>query len=255
MNTLLHYDLLRLEAFQNNQAVRNAIAISRKSELTLLKFKQVKYFNYCLGRIETPKMLDLVREFYTDTVENQHQILIDSGDEVSKSILSQCNDYRLDQRIAIMSLLPDTPYHRFYHPEVRLKLVTEEEVSDFAWLYLDCFEAENRHSQSVEENFLHKLRIDGLKFYFVQWNQHKVGITGLYQHDEFQLLSVGAIKDNFRNLGFHKSALGCRIELCRTQNPGLTIFSWAYQNSISHINMIKTGMSLHQELLTYKYVG
>ncbi|MBC6365702.1 hypothetical protein [Algoriphagus sp. AK58] len=255
MNTLLHYDLLRLEAFQKNHAVRNSIAISQERELTLLKFKPINYFNYCLGKIETPHMLDLVREFYSDTVEKQHQILIDSRDEVSKSILSHRLDYRIDQKIAVMSLSSDEPHHRFFHPDIQLKEVTEKEISEFAWLYLDCFDAENRHAESVEENFLHKLRVEGLKFYFVNWNDLHVGITGLYQNGDFQLLSVGAVKNTFRNLGFHKSALSWRIELCRSQNPELPIFSWAYQNSISHMNMIKSGMKLHQEILAYKYVG
>lgn len=255
MNSLLHYDLLRLEAFQNNQAVRNSIAISREGELTLLKFGPVKYFNYCLGKIDNPKMLDLVRDFYTDTVENQHQILIDSRDEVSKSILNHCQDYQEDQKIAVMGLWPEEPHHSFFHSEIHLKQVSEIEISQFAWLYLDCFEAENRHAESVEENFLHKLRVDGLKFYFIQRNEQNVGITGLYQNAEFQLLSVGAIKYEFRNLGFHKAALSWRIDHCRNQNPDLPIFSWAYQNSISHCNMIKSGMSLFQELLVYRYVG
>lgn len=255
MNSLLHYDLLRLEAFQNNQAVRNSIAIAQEGGLTLLKFKPVKYFNYCLGKIESPKMLDLIRDFYTDTVEKQHQILIDTEDEASKAILSHCPDYQIDQKIAVMCLPPGARYHRFVHTDIRLKQVSENEISEFAWLYLDCFEAENRHAESVEENFLHKLRVDGLKFYFIQRNEQNVGITGLYQNAEFELLSVGAIKYEFRNLGFHKAALSWRIDHCRNQNPDLPIFSWAYQNSISHCNMIKSGMSLFQELLSYKYVG
>jgi hypothetical protein len=255
MNTLLHYDLLRLEAFQKNRAVRNSIAISQEGSLTLLKFKPINYFNYCLGKIETPQMLDLVREFYSDTVGKQHQVLIDSSDEVSKTILGHCPDYIFTQRIAVMRLLPHQSVNHFSHSEVDLIRVTEHEVQRFAWLYLECFEAENRHSESVEENFLHKLQVCGASFYFVYWNEIPVGITGLYQNDQFQILSVGAVKPEFRNSGFHKAALTWRINRCKSQDPSLPIFSWAYRDSISHQNMLKSGMTLFQELLVYKHVG
>jgi hypothetical protein len=48
MNSLLHCDLLRSGAFQNNPAVRYAIAIGKSGALTLLKINTVNYF---LGKI------------------------------------------------------------------------------------------------------------------------------------------------------------------------------------------------------------
>ena len=255
MNTLLHYDLLRLEAFQKNQAVRSSIAISREGELTLLKFRPINYFNYCFGKIDSPRVLDLVREFYSDTVEKQHQVLIDAEDYASQSVLDHCQDYRCEQRIAVMQLQPHQNFQPYFHPEIQLLQVTEADIQRFAWLYLECFEAENRHAESVEENFLHKLQVEGVKFYFVQCQDQPVGITGIYQNSQFQILSVGAIKNEFRNFGFHKAALSWRIQLCRTLYPDLPIFSWAYQDSISHANMVKSGMTLSQELLVYRHVG
>jgi hypothetical protein len=239
MNTLLQYDLLRLEAFQNNDSVRDSIAISTSGELTLLKFKPVNYFNYCIGKIESPQVLDLIRSFYSDTVEKKHQILIDAKDEFSKSIVMDCPDYRFIRKIAVMQLKPEETFRDFSHPHLQLRQVTEATIREFAWLYLQCFEAENRHKESVEENFLYKLRVDGVKFYFIQWNKTPIGISGIYQNNEVQILSVGAVKEEFRNLGFHKAALSWRIRSCRQFNPHLPIYSWAYQPSISQRNMLK----------------
>jgi hypothetical protein len=255
MNTLLQYDLLRLEAFQNNDSVRDSIAISTSGELTLLKFKPVNYFNYCIGKIESPQVLDLIRSFYSDTVEKKHQILIDAKDEFSQSIVRDCPDYRFIRKIAVMQLNPEETFRDFTHPNLQLRQVTEATIREFAWLYLQCFEAENRHKESVEENFLYKLRVNGVKFYFIQWNEIPIGITGIYQNNEVQILSVGAVKEEFRNLGFHKAALSWRIRACRQFNPHLPIYSWAYQPSISQRNMLKCGMSLAQELLVYQHVG
>lgn len=255
MNSVFHYDLLRLTAFKKNPTVRDSIAICQLSDFTLFKFREVNYFNYCMGKIESPKMLDFVRDFYSDTMEKQHQILIDSKDEFSKSVLNQCPDYMVDQKIVVTRLLPEEPYHSFSQPEMKIKEVSEKDICEFAWLYLECFHAENRHPESVEENFLQKLRVEGVKLYFIQWNDKNVGITGLYCDEKFQFLSAGAVKANYRGMGFHKSALSWRVALCRSQNPDLSILSWAYQDSISHKNMIKLGMSLDQDILSYKYVG
>jgi hypothetical protein len=254
MNTLLHYDLLRLEAFKKNDSVKDAIAISQFEDLTLLKFCPVNYFNYCFGKVENHQVLDLVKEFYSDTVQRQHQILIDSKDRLSQSILEQDEDYHFFKRIAIMKLSPTHPAMDFSEKEMTLVSVTSHNVGEFAWLYLRCFEAENRHAESVEENFLHKLNVPGMKFYFIQRDQQKIGITGLYQNPDFQILSVAAVLPDFRNLGFHKSALSWRIRTCKEMNSLSPIFSWAYQNSISHQNMIKVGMSPAQEIWVYQHV-
>lgn len=255
MNTLLQYDLLRLEAFQKNQTVRDSIAISKEGELTLLKFKPVNYFNYCIGKIESPQVLDLIRRFYSDTLEKQHQILIDEEDLISQSIISECSEYKFFKKIAVMRLKPEESYRKYAHPSLHIRQVTEADIREFAWLYLESFEAENRHKESVEENFLHKLRVNGVKFYFIQFNDLPVGITGIYQNNEIQLLSVGAVKKEFRNFGFHKAVLSWRIEACRQLRPDLPVYSWAYQDSISQGNMLKSGMSLAQELLVYQHVG
>jgi len=255
MNTLLQYDLIRLEAFQSNKAVRDSIAISKEGGLTLLKFKQVNYFNYCIGKIESPQVLDVIRSFYSDTVEKQHQILIDTTDQISQAIVKDCPDYRFFKKIAVMQLKPAESFREFTHPSLHLQQVTEANIREFAWLYLQCFEAENRHKESVEENFMCKLHVPGVKFYFIQWNDLPIGITGLYQNDEVQILSVGAVKQEFRNLGFHKAALSRRIQTCRNLRPDLPIYSWAYLHSISQENMLKSGMNLAQELLVYQHVG
>ncbi len=255
MNTLLQYDLLRLEAFQNNHTVRESISIFKEGELTLLKFKPVNYFNYCIGKIESPKVLDLIRSFYSDTVEKQHQILIDAEDLISQSLIRDCHDYRFFRKIAVMQLKPEESFREFSHPNLHLRQVTEANIREFAWLYLQCFEAENRHKESVEDNFLYKLHVDGVKFYFIQWNEIPIGITGIYRNKEVHILSVGAVKEEFRNLGFHKAALSWRIQSCRQYRPDLPIYSWAYQDSISQGNMLKSGMNLAQELLVYQYVG
>ncbi len=252
MNTLLQYDLLRLEAFQNNPSVRNSILISHAEDLTLLKFKPVNYFNYCIGKIKDSEILEWVRQFYADTNSNQHQILIDSGDSLSKSILDKQADYSFFKKISLMKLESIDEFQDYNFEGFSLERVTERTIQEFAWLYLECFEAENRHAESVEENFFQKLQIQGIQFYFIRWHEQKIGITGLYQHANFQILSVGAVLANFRNRGFHKAALTWRIKTCRKEAYQVPIYSWAYQDSISHKNMIKAGMTLSQELLVYR---
>ena len=254
MNTLLHYDLLRLEAFQNNPRVRDSISISHTQDLTLLKFLPVHYFNYCFGKIESKQVLGKVKDFYADAYQGQHQILVDSQDELSKSVLKEAPEYCLYKKIGIMGLPPEVPFQYLNLENTELIPASEENVGEFAWLYLRCFEAENRHAESVEENFLQKFKTPGIQFYFIEWNKSRVGIAGLYAHADFQILSVAAVLPEFRNKGFHQSALTQRINICRERNQTSTIYSWAYQDSISQGNMIKIGMSQVQELWVYRHV-
>lgn len=255
MNTLLQYDLLRLEAFRNNQSIRSTISISHTPALTLLKFTPIQYFNYCIGRIESPEMLDLIRGFYADTFQHQHQVLIDSQDLVSKEVLQKSGVYQNVKRISVMKIDPKSVKSTAVSPEIELVKVTEDRIQEFAWLYLSCFEAENRHAESVEENFLHKSRIPGVSFFFVNFQGNPVGISGLYSDENVQILSVGAIHRSHRNLGFHKASLAHRMKICQSGKPDLPIYSWAYEGSISHQNMIKQGMSLAQQLEVYEHVG
>lgn len=255
MNTLLQYDLLRLNAFQKNPAVQNVISISKEGELTLLKFRPVDYFNYCIGKIESPQVLNLVRSFYSDTVEKKHQVLIDSQDYFSRSILEQSLDYQFTKKIALMKLEPFQEFKDFGLERLSLRRVKIQDILDFKRLYLESFEAENRHDESVEENFKLKILAEGTKFYFIQTQENRVGITGIYQNQEAHILSVGAVLKDFRNQGFHKAAMTRRIQACRETNPHLPIYSWAYQDSISHQNMIKSGFSISQELWAYQHVG
>jgi hypothetical protein len=254
MNTLLHYDLIRLEAFQNNPSVRESIEISQSEDLTLLKFLPIQYFNYCYGKIDSKCVLQKVKGFYADTFQGRHQILLDSEDELSKSILAEAKEYRLFKKIAIMKLGSGDRYEDLNIEETQLVLATEENIREFAWLYLRCFEAENRHAESVEDNFLHKFQTKGIQFYFIQWNNTPIGIAGLYCSADFQILSVAAVLPEFRNNGYHQSALSQRIKMCRERMENTPIYSWAYQNSISHLNMKKLGMSLAQEIWVYQHV-
>lgn len=255
MNTLLHYDLLRLEAFQNNIAVQNSIAISKTGELTLLKFKPIHYFNYCIGKVNSVEALHFIKNFYGDIAENKHQILIDSSDLLSRDILQESSEYSLSEKISIMKLIPEETSDYTICKDVKLVAVTEKNIKEFAWLYLSCFEAENRHEESVEENFRLKLKVDGLRFYFIHYKGKAIGITGLYFHPEFTILSVGAVLKDFRLLGVHKSALSWRILQSMKIQGAKPIYSWAYTDSISYQNMLKKGMAVSQELLVYQHAG
>jgi len=255
MNTLLHYDLLRLDAFQNNLSIRDHIAVEDFGELTLLKFTPINYFNYCIGKVNSLELLDYIKKFYSDIVENKHQILIDSGDYLSSEIIQKSPDYKLEGKISIMKLIPENFTGYPIIAEVELVPVTEQNIKEFAWLYLSCFEAENRHEQSVEENFRLKLNVEGLQFYFINYKNKPVGITGLYFHPNFTILSVGAILKEYRFLGIHKSALSWRIQRSEAINGSKPVFSWAYKDSISHQNMVKTGMTVSEELLIYQHAG
>jgi hypothetical protein len=255
MNTLLHYDLLRLEAFQNNVSVRNAIAINDTGELTLLKFKPINYFNYCIGKVNSLEALDYVKKFYADITGNKHQILIDSEDYLSKKIVQQSPNYSLEERISIMKLIPEGFAGYAIHQELELVPVSEQNIKAFAWLYLSCFEAENRHEESVEENFRLKLNIDGLQLFFIRYKNKPVGITGLYFHPQFTILSFGAVLKEYRFLGIHKSTLSWRIQRSEATQGTKPIYSWAYTDSISYQNMVKTGMTVSQELLVFQHAG
>ncbi|WP_144606038.1 hypothetical protein [Algoriphagus algorifonticola] len=253
MNSLLHYDLMRLTAFQKNESVKNEIAINKHGELTLLKFNQVNYFNYCIGKIISLEALNLIESFYADTNDKKYQILIDAKDTFSQNILEGESKYQLKEKIAIMKLEHHEEPVFFHNEKVRLEPVTAESIDRFSWLYLECFEAENRHAESVEENFRQKLKIEGIQFYFIVYDDKFVGITGTYFDPVFSILSVAAIQKSYRNLGLHKVILTNRIKHLRIQFENRPIFSWAYKNSISHQNMIKSGMSLSEEILVYQY--
>ena len=65
----------------------------------------------------------------------------------------------------------------------------------------------------------------------------------------------GAILKEYRFLGIHKSALSWRIQRSEAINGSKPVFSWAYKDSISHQNMVKTGMTVSEELLIYQHAG
>ncbi len=255
MNTLLQYDILRLKAFQNNLSVRNSIAINDTGELTLLKFIPINYFNYCIGKINSTEVLDYVKNFYADISENKHQILIDSKDYLSEKIIHRSSNYSLEAKISIMTLMPEDFNEHLIHPEVELIPASGQNIQEFAWLYLACFEAENKHKESVEENFRLKLTVDGLQLYFIYYNHKPIGITGLYFHPQFTILSVGAILKEYRFLGLHKSALSWRIQKSKATTGSKPIFAWAYKDSISYQNMLKIGMTVSQELFAFQHAG
>lgn len=255
MNSLLQYDLLRLRAFQNNISVRNSIAINDTGELTLLKFIPINYFNYCIGIINSTEVLEYVKNFYSDISENKHQILIDSEDFLSREIILESSNYKLKEKVSIMNLIPDDFTWHLIHPEVEIIPASDQNIKEFAWLYLSCFEAENRHGESVEENFRLKLTEDGLQLYFIHYNNKPVGVTGLYFHPEFTVLSFGAILKEYRFLGLHKSALSWRIQRSKATHESKPIFAWAYKDSISYQNMLKIGMKVYQKLLVFQHAG
>ena len=255
MNFFLKYDILRLEACQKNENVRDSITISREENLTLLKFKLLKYFNYGIGKIENQQVLERIKNFYADSLERHHQILLNSNDLESQSILEKCPDYELIKSVAVVYLEPKENFQDFSKSGLSLIRVNEKTISEFAWLYLKCFEAENWHPESVEENFRNIFESKGVRFYFLYFEGSPIGITGVYQHDDFYFLSAGAVLPEFRNFGFHKVSLSLRLAMCRNENPDLPIFSWAYFDSISHKNMVACGMSLRKKLLVFQYVG
>lgn len=253
MNPMLHYDVARLQAFQNNSSVRNSIQVSEVENVTVLKFEPVHYFNYAMGRIQTQEVLDWVEQFYLQTGVAQHQFLIDAEDMESRSILEQSSKYRPYTKIALMKLAPEETHLDFERNGLSLDPVTKETIREFAWLYLESFEAENRHAESVETNFEKKLDIPGLELFFIRDKGHPVGVTGIFHQKAYQILSVGAMLSDFRNRGFHKAALSQRLRWCREAAREIPVYSWAYAGSVSHQNMEKVGMSLAQEVLVYRH--
>lgn len=253
MNPILHYDVARLHAFQKNSSISNFIQVSELENLTVLKFKPIQYFNYAMGQIQTFEILDQVAQSYLQNGIAQHEFLIDAVDVQSRSILEKSGQYSPYTKIALMKLaLEDTPFD-FEQKGLTLDRVTRDTIDEFAWLYLESFEAENRHSESVESNFREKLEIEGLELFFIREQETPVGVSGIFHSQSYQTLSVGAILPKFRNRGFHKMALSQRLQWCRKSATGVPVYSWAYTGSVSHQNMEKVGMSLAQEILVYRH--
>ena len=150
-------------------------------------------------------------------------------------------------RITKADLLP--------YPKVQLVPVGIDNIAVFTDLYLRGFEAEGRSISRVISNFRQLLLVQGIELFIVKYDLQPVGINVIFAKEHEYLLAGGAILPEFRNQHIHKISMAIRINSCLEDFYCSSIFSWAYDESVSLHNMLKIGMTIFEERMIYEFTG
>lgn len=252
MEEFVFYDKLRLQSFMNNPQVKDVIKIVEDPNLVSLKFPYVDYFNYTQGKLESSDQINKLISFYQEA--RTFKILVDDHDDESRDLVEESGSFALKNKICKTTACKSVPYGSVT-TSISFEPVREENVETFTSIYLRCFNAENRHPDSLETNFRLKVSMPGSDFYIIYWNHKPVGICGLYHSSDFTLLSVGGVLPAYRFLGIHKAALAFRLSKAFDISPNYKVHAWAYEGSISLSNMIKVGMLMERRYWEYEYVA
>jgi hypothetical protein len=254
MQLIFKYDLDRLNSYSVN--VQNNIRIVKEAAYTMLSFPEVKYFNYTFPLKDQPLLkfqLKNIEDFYGDQKISRHKIIIAAECKKSNALLSNEGSYKQLATIAKTSLAPLPMYKPQMANNLQFLKVDHEHIGYFTDIYLQAFEAEERNSSTVRENFETLLNISDLDLYLLKYNENFIGVNILYKTPKENLLAGGAIIPEYRNKGFHKIGLAFRIHQSLSNSDSKSIIAWAYKHSISLQNMIKLKMQVQQEFNVYEY--
>lgn len=254
MEEFTQYDVARLKSFRNNPLVKDNIKIDQKKKVTSLQFKFINYFNYSIGKLENLLELNDLIAFYESSNINQFKLLVNKEDIGTNNIVRKSKKFASCKLIAKTIFTNSENLKQYHNPEISYIKVNENNLIFFIQTYLKCFEAENRHSTSVHENFRQKLLIPHNEFHIIRFEEKSVGICGSYHKDDFGFLSVGGLLPEFRQLGLHKSSIYYRISKSLQKSPEEKIYSWAYDESVSFKNMLKVGMKLEKKFVEYEFI-
>lgn len=254
MQMIFRYDLDRLLSYAHR--VPGEITVASEPAFMMMSFDNVNYFNYTFGLSEEPYThahQKLIEDFYNTRYIHKHRVIVDADCPYSNAVFKQHGGYTHTNTIVQTVFDGANTCRPALRSDVQLVPANEELMPVFTELFLQGFHAHGRDSEEVSYNLTNMLYVNGMRLFLVKAGDDYVGINVLYENETESLIAEGAIAPGYRNRGYHKGSLACRIDLVLQNRPSQKIIAWAYKNSISLHNMYKTGMKTQQEFNVYEY--
>jgi len=239
MNTFQTYDLFRLLNFKKR---KHTIEFGETDSLVYYRFDEVDYFNYVLI-----KSFPIAKREFIDILS----IYVNNKRKVVKFI------FPIKYKTKVQSLIGlDSFFHEIICVE---KFVLKKEVSKISYqyllpvktetnillytkLYLEGFNSNKTNVKDVAKNFKLLLDTGKVDLFLIINNSKIAGVCSNFYNDDKVFLCACTVLEAHRNIGLQKAAIKERIEI--GINKGYFRFtSWAYANSLSHQNLIKSGFS------------
>lgn len=255
MLEFVHFDKQRLYAFKNNPTVTNSIHVDIQQGIHLLTFQEVDYFNYAFGSITEADQLSLIQRFFQNRKSGWHKAIVHCADIHSRNFMESRTDYRFKEIYCYFQAPTEkiTP-HR--DEEIRLVKVDHTSIDLYATLYLDVFNADNKHPDSVEENLKLMLDIPSFNAYLVTSDhQEWMGICSFWINNQTLLYTAGGLRKEYRGRKFHLATLAARTIEAQQLGEFDRIASWALANSSSSHNLNAFGLTHTDNYHVYEFIG
>ncbi|WP_281612795.1 GNAT family N-acetyltransferase [Flammeovirga sp. SubArs3] len=234
---VFEYDMYRLETYK--QRKRN-IAINNYKGYLSLMFEEVDYFNYLYLNTNNISIKKLGLPYY------------EKGIDRIKIIQSKESYYHHDfldlsyQDRTIVACYKDLSTYIPSSNITTIKPVSnDEDLLHFTKLYLTVFGSSNKDYDEVAENFKLLLQSKQSDLFFIQENGNTIGICSNFYNEEYMFLASCGVLPEYQNRGFQKKAIKERLSIGK-QKGYKSCYVWAYDNTISLSNLLKSGLSIHK---------
>lgn len=254
MHEFVDFDCCRLNAFSRNKTVSDYIHIHLRHGLKLLIFKQINYFNYAFIEEISSDEFNNIENYYSNYDVFNFKIVIDSSrTELNRTIL-ELKKYKLRQVIGYFQGDKDDVAQK---PDNTLEFleVDDSNIDLYKEVYLDVFDAENRHPGSVIENLRLTLSIKHFKAFIAVYNNEIAGICSFRVDNGNLMFTAGGLKQKYRGLGLQKMMFHKRKFVAESHWEFDKISSWAYLNTSSFNNLKSFGLVNTRKFNVYEFIG
>ncbi len=254
MQDFVEFDCCRLSAFSQNKTVSDYICVHHWDGLKLLNFKQINYFNYAFIEEINSEGFIKIEDYYRNHDVLNFKIIIDSSrTELNRTIL-ELKKYKLRQVIGYFQGDKDEIEQR-QDNTLDLLEVNDSNINLYKDVYLDVFDAENRHPESVLENLRLVLSINNFKAFIALYNNEIVGICSFRVYNGNLMFTAGGLMKKYRGLGIQKMMFHNRKIVAESQWEFDKISSWAYHNTSSFNNLTSFGLANTRNFNVYEFIG
>ena len=236
------FDLFRLSAFTNRKT-----EIKTHIDQTFLAFlfPEVDYFNYVYfftDLVSEETLLNILKNYQNYGRNTVKFIIPKNLDQyIPETLLSKNPPKTISCLQNTEPEIPETPADFELKP-----VISSEELAAYTRLYLQCFDSKKTNYEEVAANFLLLLNASETELFFIYYKNKRVGFCSSFYTPEYCLLSACGICSENRYLGFQKQAIYERLRIASLK--GFTNFKvWTYKDSISYLNLLKTGFKTEYE--------
>ncbi len=239
MKTFIPYDIFRLTNYKKEN---NLIDFGETDSLIYYCFNEVDYFNYIILISEFQNIDELrnvlsiysrfnrkrIKFLFKESLTIKYDYLIDSEKGFHKI---QCVEKIISDRI-----------DNYSDKKVLRPVKTDEEIILYTKLYLKGFKSNKTNIIEVAKNFRLLFDTKSVDLFFIMNNAIIAGICSNFYNGKNVFLCACVVLDLYQNIGLQKKAINERIKFGLIKGF-LQFNSWAYDDSVSYHNLIKSGFS------------